>query len=126
MMRFWWLLGVVLLCAALVLCLIPLPTVPQGFDLGDKVLHILGHSALATYFSGLVDRRRWWKIFVFLLAFGAGVELAQHYMDVGRQGDLRDVLGNAAGALLGLLLGYLGLSRWPQWFAALAGRGANP
>lgn len=119
MIRFWWALGVVLVIAALVVCLMPMPSVPQAFDFNDKVWHILGHTALAVYFTGLVERRRWWKILVGLLVFGIFVELAQHYMNMGRQGDIRDVLGNIAGDLLGLLLGYLGLSRWPQWLARI-------
>jgi VanZ family protein len=126
MMKFWWGLGVVLLVVALVLCLMPMPTMPRAFDLNDKLLHILGHTALAVYFTGLVERRRWWKIFVLLLLFGVVVEFAQHYMNMGRHGDVRDVLGNAAGCLLGLLLGFIGLSRWPAWAAQLAGQRVAP
>lgn len=122
MTRFWWALGIVLTCAALVVCLLPMPRVPQPFEFNDKLAHILGHTALAAYFTGLVPRRRWWKIFAFLLVFGIAIEFAQHYMAMGRQGDLRDVIGNAAGAALGLLLGLLGLSRWPIWLETLFGR----
>ena len=57
---------------------------------------------------------RWWKIFVFLLLLGAGIEFAQYFMHVGREGDVRDVLANVAGAALGLLLARLGLARWPE------------
>lgn len=123
---FWWALGFVLVGLALVVCLIPIPHEVEPFDINDKLAHIAGHAALAVYFTGLVERRRWWKIFVFLLAFGIVVELAQHNMNVGRQGDLRDIVGNVCGALAGLLLGYLGLARWPDWIAALFGRRAAP
>ena len=122
MTRFWWALGVVLVVAALVVCLMPNPELPKAFDLNDKVWHILGHTALATYFTGLLPRSSWWKIFVFLLAFGITVEFAQHHMQWGRQGDWRDAMGNAVGDLLGLALGWLGLSRWPHWMAWLFGR----
>ena len=122
MTKFWWALGVVLVIAALFVCLMPMPVVPKAFDFNDKVWHILGHTALATYFTGLVERRGWWKIFAFLLAFGIAVEFAQHFMGWGRRGDWRDAIGNAAGDLLGLALGWLGLSRWPQWLAWLSGR----
>jgi VanZ family protein len=126
MTRIWWALGIVLMCAALVVCLMPVPHVPQPFELNDKIAHILGHTALATYFTGLVPRPRWWKIFAFLLVFGIVIEFAQHYMAMGRQGDLRDVIGNAVGAALGLLLGFLGLSRWPIWVETWFGRRAEP
>jgi VanZ family protein len=120
--KFWWVLGVVLVIAALIVCLMPTPELPKTFDFNDKVWHILGHTALATYFTGLVARQNWWKILLFLLAFGISVEFAQHFMNWGRQGDWRDVLGNAAGNLLGLALGWIGLRHWPQWFAWLFGR----
>jgi VanZ family protein len=120
--KFWWVLGVVLVIAALIVCLLPTPDLPKTFDFNDKVWHILGHTALAAYFTGLVPRQRWWKIFAFLLVFGIGVEFAQHFMHWGRHGDWRDVLGNATGDLLGIALGWVGLSRWPQWIAWLFGR----
>jgi VanZ family protein len=126
MTRIWWALGIVLTCAALVVCLIPMPHVPRSFELNDKLAHILGHTALAVYFTGLVARQKWWKIFAFLLVFGIFIEFAQHYMAMGRQGDPRDVIGNAAGAALGLLLGLLGLSKWPIWLETLFGRRAAP
>jgi VanZ family protein len=121
MTKFWWALGVVLVLAALVVCLLPMPDIPKTFNLNDKVWHILGHTALAVYFSGIVARRNWWKIFVFLLAFGITVEFAQHFTHWGRQGDWRDVIGNAVGDLLGLALGWMGLRHWPRWMAWLFG-----
>jgi glycopeptide antibiotics resistance protein len=68
--------------------------------------------------------RRWWKIFAFLLAFGITIELAQFHMGWGREGEVKDVVSNAAGALLGLLVARLGLYRWPEWAARLLGRRA--
>ena len=122
--RVWWPLGVLLVVLAMIVCLIPVHNVPVGFEWNDKAIHGLGHSALAAYFAGLVPRGRWWKIFVFLLAFGISIELAQFHMRVGRDGDVRDVLANAAGAALGLTLARLGLARWPEWMARLLGRRA--
>jgi VanZ family protein len=121
MTRFWWALGFTLVGIALFLCLVPNQTLPRGFDLNDKLTHALGHAALSAYFTGLVARRKWWKIFILLLAFGVTVELLQHHMDLGRHGDARDVLANSAGDLLGLVLGWLGLSNWPRWMDRLIG-----
>src|SRR4051812_4068933 len=100
--RLWWGLGGALVAAAIVLCLLPGHEIPGVFELNDKASHLLGHGALALYFSGLIPRRRWWKIFVFLLLLGTAIEFAQYYMNVGRDGDPRDVLANSCGALLGL------------------------
>ena len=121
-MRVLWGFGVVIVLAALVVCLMPGQELPGSFKINDKAGHLIGHGLMALYFAGLVPRSRWWKIFVFLLLFGIVVEFAQYYMDVGRDGDPRDVIANSAGALLGLLLARLGLARWPLLAAGLLGQ----
>lgn len=123
---FWWMLGFLLVGAAIYVCLLPFDDVPQPFNLTDKANHVIGHAALAVYFTGLVAHRSWWKIFVCLLFLGVAIELAQNLMHVGRQADFRDVLANLLGAALGLLLGWIGLSRWTQWADILLGRRATP
>ena len=120
-MKFWWGLGVLIVGAAIYYCLAPMPDIPSAFEFSDKLSHILGHAAMAVYFSGLVARRSWWKIFVSLLLLGVAIEFAQHYTHWGRQGDFRDVLANSVGAALGLLLGRLGLARWPDWVGRVVG-----
>ena len=123
--RVWWTLGVVLVAIAIAVCLVPVHDVPSPFEWNDKASHIAGHGMLALYFAGLVPRRSWWKIFVFLLLMGVTVEFAQYFMHVGRDGDPRDVLANSAGAALGLLAARLGLARWPDLAAWLLGRRAT-
>ena len=120
--RLWWVLGVFLFIAAAIVCLVPLQQVHKDFDVNDKLSHLIGHGALAAYFSGLVPRQRWWKIFVALLMFGICVEFAQYFMDLGREGDRRDVIANLIGASLGLLAGWLGISRWPELAGWLLGQ----
>jgi VanZ family protein len=120
--RAWWGLGGLLSVTAAVVCLVPMQQVHSGFDMNDKVSHLIGHGTLAAYFAGLVPRHRWWKIFVLLLLFGILVEFAQYYMNLGRNGDARDVIANACGATLGLLAARLGVSRWPDLAAWLLGR----
>jgi VanZ family protein len=122
--RLWWALGVLLVAAAVVICLVPGTELPEAVEWNDKVSHGAGHCLMAVYFAGLVPRRAWWKIFVFLLLFGISIEIAQYYMHAGREGDPRDVLANSAGALFGLALGRLGLARWPELAAWLLGRRA--
>jgi VanZ family protein len=126
MIRVWWVLGILLVCVALVVCLMPMPQMNQPFNFNDKIAHGVGHAGLAMYFSGLVERRRWWKLFAFLLLFGVLIEFAQHYMNVGRDGDVRDVIFNALGSLTGLLAGHLGVSRWPVWISWMLGKRAVP
>jgi VanZ family protein len=117
LVRMEWTVGVVLLLAATVVCLVPGHELPSSFELNDKISHLVGHGALAAYFTGLVPRKRWWKILLLLVIFGAGIEVAQYYMHAGREGDPRDVVANGLGVCLGLLVGFLGVSRWPQLVA---------
>lgn len=122
--RVWWTLGVLLIAAAIVICLVPSQKLAPSLEWNDKASHLVGHGTLALYFAGLVPRRSWWKIFVFLLLMGVAIELAQHFTHWGREGDPRDVLANSMGAALGLLAARLGLARWPELAAWLLGRRA--
>ena len=114
LMRVWWGLGIVLVLFVIVVCIVPNSEIPGAFELNDKLSHLVSHGALAIYFAGLVPRQRWWKIFVFLLLLGAAIEVAQYAMQLGREGDPRDVIANCMGAAIGLLLARLGLARWPE------------
>jgi VanZ family protein len=122
--RFWWAFGVLIVIAAILICLVPGQELPLAFEWNDKLSHVVGHGAMAAYFAGLVPRRGWWKIFVFLLLLGISIEFLQYFMHEGREGDPRDVLANACGAAFGLLLARLGISRWPELAAWLLGRRA--
>jgi hypothetical protein len=77
--RVWWSLGVFFVAVAILVCLVPVHDVPSPLEWNDKASHLIGHGALALYFAGLVPRHSWWKIFVFLLVMGIGVEFAQYY-----------------------------------------------
>jgi VanZ family protein len=123
--RVWWTLGVVLVAAAIIVCLVPSQDLAAPLEWNDKASHLVGHGLLALYFAGLVPRRSWWKIFVFLLLMGVTIEFAQYFMHQGREGDPRDVLANSAGAALGLITARLGLARWPELAAWLLGRRAT-
>ena len=70
----------------------------------DKLVHLGAYGFLA----GLI-RLGWPKlwgglIFLALAIFGIGIELAQHFMAVGRTGSLADTLANMLGAALALII----------------------
>jgi VanZ family protein len=121
--RFWWALGAVIVVLATYVCLIPGRELPGVFEWNDKASHLAGHGLLALYFSGLVARRAWWKVFLLLLLFGAVIEYAQYSMHAGREGDPRDVVANSLGALAGLGVARLGGDRWPRLAEWVLGRG---
>jgi VanZ family protein len=120
--RLWWTLGAIIVVLAIFVCLVPGRELPAAFEWNDKTSHLVGHGLRALYFSGLVVRRSWWKIFLFLLLLGAAIEFAQYSMHAGREGDPRDVVANSLGALMGLAVGWLGGARWPQFAAWILGR----
>jgi VanZ family protein len=122
--RFWWVLGVLIVCAAVTVCLLPNTELPNSFSLNDKVSHFVGHALMAGYFAGLVDRRGWWKILLFQFLLGVGIEVSQSIMQLGREADVFDCIANLAGAGLGLLLARGGLERWPQAADWVLGRRA--
>ncbi len=123
-LRFWWALGVVLVVLAAYICLAPGSDVPGAFEVNDKVSHAVGHCLLAIYFCGIVQRHSWYKVVAFLLAFGIGIEIAQHFMHLGREADRYDIIANTSGMSVGLALAHFGLARWPHWAAWMLGRRA--
>jgi VanZ family protein len=122
--RFWWAVGVLIVCAAVTICLLPNSELPSSFSLNDKVSHVLGHALMASYFAGLVERRGWWKILLFQFLLGVFIEVSQSFMHLGREADVFDCIANLLGAGLGLLLARAGLERWPQVAASILGRRA--
>jgi VanZ family protein len=122
--RFWWILGALIVCAAVTICLLPNNELPSSFSLNDKVSHLVGHALMASYFAGLVERRGWWKILLFQFLLGVAIEVSQAFMHFGREADVFDCIANLLGAGLGLLLARAGLERWPQAAASILGRRA--
>ena len=84
----------VLLCVSLA----PAETLPVS-SVSDKVQHALAWAAL-TGLGLMLAPRRWREVAGFCLVLGIGVELAQATMGLGRQGDWRDFVADAAGVLI--------------------------
>jgi VanZ family protein len=82
---------------------------PPGFD---KVEHFTTYLVLATWFTGLVPRARWWRVVAGLLGLGLAMELGQYLMQAGRLADPADMLANTAGIAAGMLLARLGTGLW--------------
>jgi VanZ family protein len=113
-------LWLVLVAVAVVLSLWPAMAPPGSHGL-DKVAHIVAFFGLAAIPAAVLPRRVALGLaLLFLLAVGAGIEFAQTSIP-GRQGSGADMLANAAGILVGALVGrlvaaagrYLGLLSGP-------------
>jgi len=85
--------------------------VPHGFD---KVEHVSTYMFLAVWFTGLIQRPRYWIAMLCLLGLGATMEFAQWAMHAGRTADPYDMAANCCGVLAGLTLARLGTGGWAQ------------
>jgi len=92
--------AVVLYCS-----LAPSETLP-GVSMSDKLQHALAWGGL-TGLGLLLAPRRWKEVAGFCLVLGIGVELAQATMGLGRQGDWRDFVADAAGVLIAVRVAQL-------------------
>jgi glycopeptide antibiotics resistance protein len=66
------------------------------------------------WFAGVYPRARYLLIAGSLFCLGVFIEGGQYAMHAGRQADVRDVIANSTGILVGLTLAWLGLGQWTQ------------
>jgi VanZ family protein len=106
--RLWlavWLLMIALVCIG---SLLPARDLPQAPFIGfDKVEHILGYAVLSAYAMALFARGRGqWLAASGLVLLGIALEGAQGAWTTSRSPDAFDVLADALGVALGLLLAW--------------------
>ena len=110
-------LGIVWTLLILTVCLMPGDNLPESsflsFRGADKLIHtslylvlmVLVGRGLAKYFSSSYSRSRIIVIaFLYCLFLGVGIEFIQSVFVAGRSGDVLDVLANAAGASIGVVV----------------------
>lgn len=100
---------VLCLLAILFLSLAPADATPAPFLWGDKVRHALAYFVLTGL--GLLAFGPRPVLLLAILSLGAGVEIAQALMGLGREGDLLDLLANLSGEAAALLI-------WLTWVRA--------
>lgn len=84
---------------------------PEG---SDKVEHFATYCGLAVWFTGLYPRTRYGWVAAGLLALGLGLEIAQGDMQLGRSAEALDMVANAAGVGVGLLLAIARTGDWAR------------
>jgi VanZ family protein len=77
----------------------------------DKWFHGITFLALSIWFTGLYTKSAYWRIGLGLLAFGLVIEACQR-MVTYRTADWMDVGADAAGIILGLVIGAAGIGGW--------------
>jgi VanZ family protein len=81
------------------------------FESIDKWFHGITFLALSIWFTGLYTKSAYWRIGLGLLAFGLVIEACQR-MVTYRTADWMDVGADAAGIILGLVIGAAGIGGW--------------
>ena len=109
----WLALGWLLVIGVCVGSLMPGDMLPT-FSVRDKVLHAGSYFLLMTWFAGLYGRRYHAVIAAILLGLGIALDVVQGGTAT-RTFDPRDIVANALGILLGLVLSLWLLGGWCQW-----------
>jgi VanZ family protein len=122
---FWWAIGWAIVVFITVSTLEPPRYVPN-LHMWDKLEHASAFFAMTCWFGGLVRRKRYlWVVFSMLL-FGAGIEVVQGLMRVGRTADVWDFAADSVGTTVALALLCLGLGSWTRWIEQLVGLSREP
>lgn len=93
-----------LACAILLyMTLAPSRDVPGAELIWDKAAHSLAWAVLTG--SGLLlSTKRRWAIGVFAFLFGAGIEVLQTVLPLGRDGEWQDLVADSTGIVLAFLI----------------------
>ena len=123
--RGWRALLVVLMAVVAWLALTPLP--PRAIDLGwDKLNHASAFAALAVAgWLSVRGRRGRWPTMALLLVYGALIEVAQRFVP-GRSGEWSDLLADALGIGVGVLVASALLALAPTGLKRPAGSPGSP
>jgi VanZ family protein len=111
---FWYVVGFLLVAVVLVASLVPTRDLPS-VSVNDKIEHFGAYAALALWFGGLTEPRNYYRLSLWLLVMGGGIEIAQGAMNIGRQAEWNDFFADGAGVVAGLALCLMGLRHWASW-----------
>ena len=80
----------------------------------DKWVHGVTFVFLAVWFAGQYRLRSYWRIAVGLISFGVLIEACQRLVTY-RSSDILDIVADAAGISVGLVVAMAGLGGWSLW-----------
>jgi VanZ family protein len=90
--------------------------------INDKLQHALSYVAMGLWFGALFRRSHLARVALGLFAFGLLIEALQAMMPYGRAAEWADVLANASGILVAMLLTRLFEPSWMQRLERWVGR----
>jgi VanZ family protein len=86
-------------------------TALSWFERNDKWIHGVTFLTLSIWFTGIYSKGAYWRIGLGLLVFGMMIEACQRAVSY-RTADWIDVSADAAGIILGLVIGAAGIGGW--------------
>jgi hypothetical protein len=107
----WWACAVGLTAYVVVQCLVPPKMVPN-LHVNDKLEHAGAFGLMTFLYAGVLERRRFPLLIAGMLLLGAGIEIAQGAMGLGRVMDFWDWVADAVGVFAAVFPAYLGLDSW--------------
>ena len=114
---FWRLTGVTLCAAVFVMALTPV-AVRAPILISDKLIHAVVFLALTVWFSAVVPRGKLNWLALIMLGFGIVIELAQLTVSY-RRAEFADLVADAVGIGLGLVVAMLGARHWARALESL-------
>lgn len=108
---FWWICALGLTVYVVVQCLVPPRMVPD-LHVNDKIEHAGAFWLMTFMYGGVLARRRFPLLIAGMLLLGAGIEIAQGAMGLGRDMDFWDWVADALGVVAAVIPAYLGLDSW--------------
>lgn len=106
----WWSLGLLGVLGSSYLMLTPHPPSVLSAEHADKVEHVLGFMLIYLWFAQLLERRGHHWLVLWLLVYGALIEVLQG-LGGARAMELADLLADGAGLLLGWLIARSSVAR---------------
>jgi hypothetical protein len=112
--RRFWLTGAWLVALAIVIgSLLPGPLI-AAVSTWDKLQHGAAYGLLTFWLLGLLERSRYLWAAAITLGLGVAIEVAQGLLTATRFADPLDIVANATGVGLALLIAWLGLGGWAE------------
>jgi VanZ family protein len=121
----WWVIGWGLVLFISYSTLAPARYVPD-LHLWDKLEHATAFFGMTVWFAGVVRRSRYPVLAMWMLLFGAAIEILQGVMGLGRDMDFWDWVADAVGVSIALALVYFGLGRWTEYTERILGLAREP
>jgi len=83
-----------------------------NLHVNDKLEHAGAFGLMTFLYAGVLERRRFPLLIGGMLLLGAGIEIAQGAMGLGRDMDFWDWVADAVGVFAAVIPAYLGLDSW--------------